>query len=84
MACLGFIYGASFAMNVIGWCIEHPRLSLGIVLAFFIYVAIVGARFNSYPTEPRSDDDFFCDYCQRLGYDCRDCIVTEWKEDAKE
>jgi hypothetical protein len=46
-------------MNVIGWCIEHPRLSLGIVLAFFIYVAIVGARFNSYPTEPRSDDDFF-------------------------
>ena len=32
----------------------------------------------------RSDDDFFCDYCQRLGYDCRDCIVTEWKEDAKE
>ena len=46
-------------MNVIGWCIEHPRLSLGIVLAFFIYVAIVGARFNSYPTEPMSDDDFF-------------------------
>ncbi len=31
-----------------------------------------------------SDDDFFCDYCQRSGYDCRDCIVTEWKEDAKE
>lgn len=59
MACLGFIYGASFAMNVIGWSIEHLRLSLGIVLAFFIYVAIVGARFNSYPTEPMSDDDFF-------------------------
>lgn len=21
-----------------------------------------------------------CDYCQRHGYDCRDCIITEWKE----
>ena len=32
-----------------------------------------------------SDDDFFCNYCQRYGgYDCRDCIVMEWKEDAKE
>ena len=26
MACLGFIYGASFAMNVIGWSIEHRSL----------------------------------------------------------
>lgn len=24
--------------------------------------------------------DFFCDYCERYGYSCRDCIVTEWKE----
>ena len=26
-------------------------------------------------------EDFFCDYCERYGYSCRDCIVTEWKED---
>lgn len=32
-----------------------------------------------------ADEDFFCDYCQRYGgYDCRDCIVTEWKEEIKE
>ena len=31
-----------------------------------------------------SDDDFFCDYCGRRGYSCRDCIVTEWKEDMRE
>ena len=23
-----------------------------------------------------------CDYCQRCGYDCRDCIITEWKEEG--
>ncbi len=27
--------------------------------------------------------DFFCDYCERYGYSCRDCIVTEWLEDMK-
>ena len=25
--------------------------------------------------------NFFCEYCGRYGYDCRDCIVTEWLED---
>ena len=24
------------------------------------------------------EKDLFCDYCERQGYDCRDCIVTEW------
>ena len=23
-----------------------------------------------------------CDYCQRCGYDCRYCIITEWKEEG--
>lgn len=31
-----------------------------------------------------ADEDFFCECCQRYGYDCRDRIVTEWKEDLKE
>ena len=31
-----------------------------------------------------ADEDFFCEYCQRYGYDCRDCIVTEWKEDLRD
>ena len=32
-----------------------------------------------------ADDDFFCEYCGLYGsYDCRDCIVTEWKEEIKE
>lgn len=25
--------------------------------------------------------DFFCDYCEGYGYQCRDCIVTEWIEE---
>lgn len=31
-----------------------------------------------------ADEDFFCEYCRKYGYDCRDCIVTEWKDDLKE
>lgn len=27
--------------------------------------------------------DIFCEYCERRGYDCRDCIVTEWMEGMK-
>lgn len=28
-------------------------------------------------------DDFnICNYCSRYAYDCRDCIITEWKEDG--
>lgn len=30
------------------------------------------------------NEDFFCEYCQRYGYDCRDCIVTEWMEEIKQ
>lgn len=30
------------------------------------------------------DEDFFCKYCKQYGYSCRDCIVTEWKEEIKE
>lgn len=31
-----------------------------------------------------ADDDFFCEYCGLYGgYDCRDCIVTEWMENMK-
>lgn len=30
------------------------------------------------------DNIDICDYCPRAGYDCRDCIVREWKEEAKE
>lgn len=31
------------------------------------------------------DTDFFCDFCKDQGcyQKCRDCIVTEWKEDVK-
>ena len=28
--------------------------------------------------------DFFCDYCDRYGYSCRDCIVTEWIDEIEE
>jgi len=28
-------------------------------------------------------DGFYCDYCDRRGSSCRDCIVTEWKENMK-
>ena len=31
-----------------------------------------------------ADEDFFCEYCKQYGYSCRDCIVTEWKEENKE
>lgn len=30
-----------------------------------------------------TDNIDICDYCPRAGYDCRDCIVTEWKEEVK-
>lgn len=28
-------------------------------------------------------NDLVCDYCPRAGYDCHDCIVKEWKEEAE-
>ena len=28
-------------------------------------------------------ENYFCDFCERYGYSCRDCIVTEWMEDMK-
>lgn len=28
-------------------------------------------------------NDLVCDYCPRAGYDCQDCIVNEWKEEAE-
>ena len=28
--------------------------------------------------------DFFCDYCEKYGYSCRDCIVTEWIEEEEQ
>lgn len=31
-----------------------------------------------------ADEDFFCEYCKQYGYSCRDCIVTEWKEEIRE
>jgi len=30
-----------------------------------------------------SGEDFFCDYCERYGYSCRDCIVTEWIDEIR-
>ena len=27
--------------------------------------------------------NYFCDFCERFGYSCRDCIVAEWMEDMK-
>lgn len=31
-----------------------------------------------------TDNIDFCDYCPRMGYDCRDCAVTEWKGEIEE
>lgn len=28
-------------------------------------------------------EDYFCDFCERYGYSCRECIVVEWIEDVR-
>lgn len=28
-------------------------------------------------------ENYFCDFCERYGYSCRDCIVAEWMEGMK-
>ena len=28
-------------------------------------------------------ENHFCDFCERFGHSCRDCIVAEWMEDMK-
>lgn len=30
------------------------------------------------------DGTDFCSYCERQGYYCRDCIIREWEEEARE
>lgn len=32
-------------------------------------------------TDDGCGENFFCEYCKQYGYSCRDCIVTEWKDD---
>lgn len=68
------IYGDWDAAGYLGAALQMVNPSRGINIPDFKTCITAAA-----------DDGFdICDYCRKPGYDCRDCIVTQWKREAED
>ena len=70
-----FVYGDWDAASYLGKALEllNPRRRINIP----DFKAIIQTAYKE------DGNDLICDYCPRAGYDCRDCIVKEWKAEVE-